>query len=207
MGGQGPGFPVPTRRKQLSSSWEEQGHKSRAMGCGGLQPLPIPLCSASIEAPGPSAILPRLTHSIKEVSELVLLKPSSQKVIWGLQDTFFEPKGVKTDGLWGSDDGHCCDNVFPSHPMLPTPEEGCVPNGRRQSPLGTHPSSAAFSLSEHFHTTVWVTHGALSSPAYTVPMSQIRRLRLSLPTPRHVASSFQSFLNLSLLPVPIALAI
>lgn len=95
MGGQGPGFPVPTRRKQLSSSWEEQGHKSRAMGCGGLQPLPIPLCSASIEAPGPSAILPRLTHSIKEVSELVLLKPSSQKVIWGLQDTFFEPKGVR----------------------------------------------------------------------------------------------------------------
>lgn len=60
---------------------------------GGLQPLPIPLCSASIEAPGPSAVLPRLTYSIKEVSELVLLKPSSQKVIWGLQDTFFEPKG------------------------------------------------------------------------------------------------------------------
>lgn len=113
MGGQGPGFPVPTRRKQLSSSWEEQGHKSRAMGCGGLQPLRIPLCSASIEAPGPSAILPRLTYSIKEVSELVLLKPSSQKVIWGLQDTFFKPKGVRRMAYGEVMMEHCCDNVFP----------------------------------------------------------------------------------------------
>lgn len=76
------------------------------MGCEGLQPVPIPICSASMEGPGPSAILPRLTYSIKEVSELVLLKTSSQEVIWGLQDTFFEPEGGrKTDGSWRNDDG------------------------------------------------------------------------------------------------------
>lgn len=36
----------------------------------------------------------RLTHSIEEVSELVLLKAGSQEVMWGLQYTLFEPTGV-----------------------------------------------------------------------------------------------------------------
>lgn len=74
----------------------------------GLRPVPIPACSASMEGPGPSAVLPRLTYSIKEVSELVLLKTSSQKVIWGLQDTFFEPKGGRLMAHGEMLMEHCC---------------------------------------------------------------------------------------------------
>lgn len=58
----------------------------------GLQPVPAPVYSASEEGPDPSAIVSSLTHSIKEVLELVLLKASSQKVVWGLQDTLFKPE-------------------------------------------------------------------------------------------------------------------
>lgn len=42
-------------------------------------------------------LLHQLDHtvkSIKEVSELVLFKAGSQKVIWGLQDMFFEPEDL-----------------------------------------------------------------------------------------------------------------
>lgn len=78
-----------------------------------LQPVPIPVHSASRERPGPSAILPRLTYSIKEVSELVLLKTSSQKVIWGLQDTFFEPKGDRLMAHGEMLMEHCYDRQCP----------------------------------------------------------------------------------------------
>ena len=57
--------------------------------------MPAPVCSASEGGPGPSAVVPRLTHSIKEVLELVLLEASSQKVVWGLQYPLFEPGGER----------------------------------------------------------------------------------------------------------------
>lgn len=102
-GGWGPGLPVCTEAGSSPQSfphWEEpEGHRHRAPGCEGSdQCHSCVLCQ-----PGgtcPSDVVPTLTHSIKEVSELVLFKAGSQKVIWGLQDMFFEPKGGQT-GAYG----------------------------------------------------------------------------------------------------------
>lgn len=95
----------------------------RASSCEGLQPVLPPVCPASVEGPGPSAIVPRPTHSIEEVSELVLLKASSQEVIWGLQHALFEPKG-RTLMLTGKHGGATA--TANCHPALThTSEDGC----------------------------------------------------------------------------------
>lgn len=72
-------------------SWEEPEAPAADLQAQG----PAGCCCLlySVEGPGSWAEWPRGTHSVEEVSELVLLKASSQKVTWGLQDTLFEPEG------------------------------------------------------------------------------------------------------------------
>lgn len=123
--------------------------------------------------------LPRSTHSIEEVSELVLFKTSSQKVIWGLQDTLFEPEGGRLL-LARNAHEHCC-------------EGRCLPPSPAAPP---HPQLQAH-LSRHLDP----TRTFVSSPVCTIPgrgctlISQNRRLRSSPSTPRRVDSTLQGFLN------------
>lgn len=93
-------------------------HNHRAVGWEGARAGAHPVCRASVEGPGAQRRR-RLTHSIKEVSELVLLKAGSQKVIWGLQYTLFEPKGV--DGCLQGRIGSAAVTVavIPSHQLSP----------------------------------------------------------------------------------------
>lgn len=82
------------------------------------------VCSASVGEPGPSAVLPRLTHSIKEVSELVLFKTGSQKVTWGLQDALFEPEGGGLGLTRNASGAQLCWSVPPALTRCPSHTRG-----------------------------------------------------------------------------------
>lgn len=121
-GGQGPGLPFPPRSHEQeatlspSPAGKSKRDNYRAMGCTEAP------ASTLLSALAPE-LSPGVTYSVKEVSELVLLKAGNQKVIWGLQYTLFEPKGAGRLVLTGKYRERCCDcHLSPHfHLLSPTP--------------------------------------------------------------------------------------
>lgn len=102
------------------------------MGCGGARASAHSSALRARKGPplGRGAQVPRSTHGIKEVLELVLLEAGSQQVVGCLQHTLFEPEGGGLM-LTGRHGEHRCDcQLSPAVPP-PTHPRRCTSLRRR----------------------------------------------------------------------------
>lgn len=132
---QAPAPLVPPGRKQPSGpspAGSSQRQDRRAVGCGGARASAHSSALRARKGPplGRGAQVPRWTHGIKEVLELVLLEAGSQQVVGCLQHTLFEPEGGGLM-LTGRHGEHRCDcQLSPAVPP-PTHPRRCTSLRRR----------------------------------------------------------------------------